>query len=41
MGIGADDVEELSLDEIGGIHKKKVDSVGEFEGLVEGLSKKG
>jgi hypothetical protein len=37
MEIGADGVEASSLDEIGGRHKKEVDSVGEYEGLVEGL----
>jgi len=34
---GSDGVEASSLDEIGGRLKKEVDSVGEYEGLVEGL----
>ena len=37
MEIGADVVEASSLDEMGGRHKKEVDSVGECEGLMEGL----
>jgi hypothetical protein len=34
---GPDGVEASSRDEIGGKLKKEVDSVGEYEGLVEGL----
>jgi hypothetical protein len=37
MEIGAEDVEASSLDEKGGRHKKEVDFVGEYEGLVDGL----
>jgi hypothetical protein len=41
MEIGAEGVEASSPDENGGRHKKEVDSVGEYEGLVDGLYKKG
>jgi hypothetical protein len=34
---GSDGVEASLVDEFGGRLKKEVDSVGEYEGLVEGL----
>jgi hypothetical protein len=37
MEIGAKGVEASLLDEKGGRHKKEVDSMGEYEGLVDGL----
>jgi len=37
MEIGAEGVKASSPDENGGRHKKEVDSMGEYEGLVDGL----
>jgi hypothetical protein len=34
---GSDGAEASSMDEFGGMLKKEVDSMGEYEGLVEGL----
>jgi len=34
---GSDGAEASSVDEFGGRLKKEVDSVGEYEGVVEGL----